>query len=63
MSKHSGEKEKREKPVVQTNSKVTFYIATSLRVVFGLSTLYFKMVVNQVFSKPSWKQSNNILPL
>ena len=30
MSKHSGEKEKREKPVVQTNSKVTFYIITNL---------------------------------
>jgi len=39
------------------------YVIMSLRVVFGLSTLYFKKLVNQAFSKPSWKQSKNILPL
>ena len=30
---------------------------------FGLSTLNFKKLVNQAFSKPSWKQFKNICPL
>ena len=40
-----------------------FHIVMSLWVVFGLSTLNFKKLVNQAFSKPSWKQSKNIFPL
>ena len=35
-------KKRRKTSVVQTNSKVTLHIVTSLRVMFGLSTLYFK---------------------
>ena len=45
---------KEGKPVVQTNSMVMFHITTSLWVMFGLSTLYFKKLLNQHFSKP-WK--------
>ena len=56
MSKHSGKKEKRQKPVIQTNSKVMFHIIVSLWVVFGLSALDFKKLINQSFSK-------NIFPL
>ena len=39
---------KEEKPVVQTNSMVPFNIITSLWVVFGLSTLNFKKLVDQL---------------
>ena len=48
-----------KKHVVQTNSKVTFHIIRSLWVVFGLSTLNSKKLVNQAFSKPSWKYNVN----
>ena len=46
---------KEGKHVVQTNSKVT-----SLWVMFGLSKLNSKKLVNQAFSQPSWTQSKNI---
>ena len=49
---------KEGKRVVQKNSKVT-----SLWVVFGLSTLNFKKLVNQAFALPSRKESINIFPL
>jgi len=47
---------KEGKPVIQTNSKVMFHIIMSLWVVFGLSALDFKKLINQSFSK-------NIFPL
>ena len=58
MSKTHQEKE--GEPFVQTNSKVTIYVIMNLWVVFDTIS---KMLVNQAFSKPSWKQSKNILPL
>ena len=51
----------RGKTVVQKNSKVTFHIITSLWVVFFLSTLNFKKLVNQAFPHLTWKQSKKFL--